>query len=92
MIPKTGIVIIAKENNSMKNLVKHGKIWIIAAVVSASSFLYLQIDQSTLDQKQIDLLTEQQYETDDNEEFSVIDTDLIRGFTQFVVDFIRLDL
>jgi len=79
----------------MKKLVEHGKIWLIAAVISFGSFFYMQLDSQQIAQKQANIeISSLEMIDDEDKEFenAFIELDLVKDLTSFFVDLIKLSL
>ena len=75
----------------MEKLVQHGKIWIIASVVSIFSFMYLQLDSQNLADRQAEeLMGQMEVSKTMDEEVKMIDWDIIKGLSMFLVDVVKL--
>jgi hypothetical protein len=75
----------------MKQAIEQGKIWLIASVISLSAFLYLQLDQKNLEEKQSVAAVETTTEYHDEEnQVELFDYDIIKGLSVFVLEVILL--
>jgi hypothetical protein len=75
----------------MKKILQHGRIWIIASVISFGSLLFLQIDSSDLSSRQKMSQVQNELAEEQIEESNFFNLDLIKGITQFVIDITKLN-
>jgi len=75
----------------MKKILQHGRIWIIASVISFGSLLFLQIDSSDLSYRQKMSQVQNELAEEQIEESNFFNLDLIKGITQFVIDITKLN-
>ena len=76
----------------MKKYFEHGKIWLIACMISFGSFLFLQIDSYDLPERQQSTLAQSETVEDSENEDGLLNLDFIKSLTQFVVDLTKLNL
>jgi hypothetical protein len=71
----------------MKQAIEQGKVWLIACLISLSAFLFLQLDQDNLQEKQnIASVETTAEEIEEAYQAELSDFDIIKGLSVFVLE------